>query len=83
MNIFKMINVNNGYLDKIEYSKIIEKARRFLIQKGRQNDGKIGYVQPISEKAISGQIIDVNSQANFGVGAFLLASSEYVRYIRN
>ena len=75
--------VNNGYLDKKEYSKVIDKAWRFLIQTAMQNDGKIGYVQPIGEKAIPGQIIDANSQANFGVGAFLLASCEYVRYIRN
>ena len=44
-------------------------------------DGKIGYVQPIGERAIPGQTVDANSQANFGVGAFLLAACEYVRYL--
>ena len=46
-----------------------------------QPDGKVGYVQPIGEKAIPGQVVDKNSQANFGVGAFLLAACEYHRYL--
>jgi hypothetical protein len=41
----------------------------------------VGYVQPIGERAIPGQTVDANSQANFGVGAFLLAACEYCRYI--
>lgn len=32
-------------------------------------------------KAIPGQVVDANSTANFGVGAFLLAACEYVRYL--
>ena len=75
--------VNHGYLNKNEYSNVIDKAWRYLTQIAMQNDGKIGYVQPIGEKAIPGQIVDTNSQANFGVGAFLLASCEYIRYIKN
>jgi rhamnogalacturonyl hydrolase YesR len=75
--------VNNGYLDINDYSKVIDKAWRYLTQIALQNDGKIGYVQPIGEKAIPGQIINADSQANFGVGAFLLASCEYIRYINN
>ena len=46
-----------------------------------QKDGRVGYVQPIGEKAIPGQIVDENSTAPFGVGAFLLAACEYVRYL--
>lgn len=46
-----------------------------------QKNGKIGYVQPIGEKAIPGQVVDADSEANFGVGAFLLAACEYVRYL--
>ena len=73
--------VNNGYLDKNEFSGVIDKAWRYLTQIALQNDGKIGYVQPIGEKAIPGQILNADSQANFGVGAFLLASCEYFRYL--
>jgi unsaturated rhamnogalacturonyl hydrolase len=46
-----------------------------------QPDGTLGYVQPIGEKAIPGQVVDKNSTANFGVGAFLLAASEMCRYL--
>ena len=46
-----------------------------------QPDGRIGYVQPIGEKAIPGQVVDANSTANFGVGAFLLAACEMVRFL--
>ena len=74
--------VNNGYLDKNEFRSVIDKAWRYLTQTAMQKDGKIGYVQPMGEKAIPGQIVDANSQANFGVGAFLLASCEYYRYIK-
>ena len=73
--------VNNGYLDKNEFSGVIDKAWRYLTQIALQNNGKVGYVQPIGEKAIPGQILNADSQANFGVGAFLLASCEYFRYL--
>ncbi len=33
------------------------------------------------KKAIPGQVINAKSTANFGVGAFLLAACEYVRYL--
>ena len=73
--------VNNGYLQKKEFAPVIEKAWRYLTETALQPDGKIGYVQPIGERAIPGQKVDANSQANFGVGAFLLAACEYYRYI--
>ena len=38
-------------------------------------------MQPIGEKAIPGQMINADSQANFGTGAFLLAACEYVRFL--
>ncbi len=46
-----------------------------------QEDGKVGYVQPIGERAIPGQTVDANSQANFGVGAMLLTTCEYDKYL--
>ena len=73
--------VNNGYLSKKEFAPAIEKAWNYLTTVALQKDGKIGYVQPIGERAIPGQTVDANSQANFGVGAFLLAACEYVRYL--
>ena len=75
--------VNNGYLNKKEFRPVIKKAWRYLTKTALQTDGRVGYVQPIGEKAIPGQVVDANSQANFGVGAFLLAACEYVRYLDN
>ena len=73
--------VNHGYLSKKEFSTTIDKAWHYLATIALQKDGKVGYVQPIGERAIPGQTVDANSQANFGVGAFLLAACEYVRYL--
>ena len=73
--------VNNGYLSKKEFAPTIEKAWNYLTNIALQKDGKVGYVQPIGERAIPGQTVDSNSQSNFGVGAFLLAACEYVRYL--
>ena len=73
--------VNNGYLSKREFAPVIDRAWRYLTETAMQADGRVGYVQPIGERAIPGQTVDANSQANFGVGAFLLAACEYRRYL--
>ena len=73
--------VNNGYLNKKEYKKVIDRAWTYLTETAVQPDGKVGYVQPIGERAIPGQTVDANSQANFGVGAMLLTACEYDKYL--
>jgi rhamnogalacturonyl hydrolase YesR len=73
--------VNHGYLQKKEFAPVIERAWKYLTETALQSDGKIGYVQPIGDRAIPGQVINADSQQNFGVGAFLLAACEYTRYI--
>ena len=73
--------INNGILDKATYLPVVERSWKYLSETALQPDGKIGYVQPIGEKAIPGQVVDVNSTADFGVGAFLLAASELVKYL--
>ena len=73
--------INNGLLDAAEYQPVVEKAWKYLSTIALQPDGKIGYVQPIGEKAIPGQVVDANSTSNFGVGAFLLAACERVRHL--
>jgi hypothetical protein len=60
---------------------VVEKAWTYLTTVALQPSGLVGYVQPIGERAIPGQIVDANSTSNFGVGAFLLAACEMVRYI--
>lgn len=72
--------VNNGILTKKQYSTTIKRAWNYLTKVALQKDGRIGYVQPIGERAIPGQTVNANSQSNFGVGAFLLAACEYSRY---
>lgn len=73
--------MNNGYLDVKEYAPVVKKSWAYLTTVALQPDGKIGYVQPIGERAIPGQVVDRNSTSNFGVGAFLLAACEMYRYL--
>jgi rhamnogalacturonyl hydrolase YesR len=73
--------INNGVLDKKEYLPTVQKAWQYLTTTALQPDGTLGYVQPIGEKAIPGQVVDKNSTSNFGVGAFLLAASEMHQYL--
>ena len=72
--------INHGYLNEAVYLPVVTKAWNYLTTVAMQKDGKLGYVQPIGERAIPGQTVDASSQANFGVGAFLLAASEMSRY---
>jgi len=74
--------INNGYLDKRTYFPAALKAWNYLSKIALQENGRVGYVQPIGEKAIPGQIVDANATANFGVGAFLLANCEMYRYLK-
>lgn len=70
--------INNGILDELVYLPVVNKAWKYLTEVALQPDGHIGYVQPIGEKAIPGQIVDADSTADFGVGAFLLAATELI-----
>lgn len=73
--------INNGLLDKAIYLPVVRKSWTYLTGTALQPDGAVGYVQPIGEKAIPGQVVDAKSTADFGVGAFLLAASEMVTFI--
>lgn len=73
--------INNGYLTEAKYKDAALKGWNYLKNTALQKDGRIGYVQPIGEKAIPGQVVDAKSTSNFGVGAFLLAACEYTRYL--
>lgn len=74
--------INNGLLDEATYRPTILRAWNYLCTVALRADGKLGYVQPIGERAIPGQTINEESTADFGVGAFLLAASEMTRYLR-
>ncbi len=73
--------VNNGYLRDEKYLDAALKGWDYLRNTALQKDGTVGYVQPIGEKAIPGQVVDAKSTSDFGTGAFLLAACEYVRHL--
>lgn len=73
--------INNGFLSETDYLPTVSKAWTYLTHTALQANGKVGYVQPIGDRAIPGQTINQDSQADFGVGAFLLASCEYYRWL--
>lgn len=74
--------INNGILPAKTYKPVAEKAWNYLATIALQEDGTVGYVQPIGEKAIPGQVVNQKSVTNFGTGAFLLAACEYYRSIK-
>ena len=76
-----MWGINNGFFEEDLYLPVVKKGWDYLSKTALQSDGKVGYVQPIGEKAIPGQVVNASSTSNFGVGAFLLASCEIYRYL--
>ena len=72
--------VNHGLLDRETYVPVIEKAWKYLTTVALQEDGSVGFVQPIGEKPDPTKTVDAHSQAIFGVGAFLLAACEHLRF---
>jgi rhamnogalacturonyl hydrolase YesR len=75
--------MNNGILARADYEDVALRGWRFLSETVLQPDGRVGYVQPIGERAIPGQVVDQNSTAPFGVGAFLLAGCEMARFLEH
>lgn len=73
--------LNNGYFKAADYEAVALRGWRFLSETALQADGQVGYVQPIGERAIPGQLVDRHSTAPFGVGAFLLAGCEMAAYL--
>lgn len=73
--------MNHGVLDKADYAAVALKGWHYLSTIALQPDGKLGYIQPIGERAIPGQLVDQNSTAPFGVGSFLLAAAEMSRFV--
>lgn len=73
--------INNGMLSEKEYLPVVIKSWYYLSTTALNDNGKVGYIQPIGERAIPGQQVDENSTADFGVGAYLLAASELYKYL--
>jgi unsaturated rhamnogalacturonyl hydrolase len=73
--------MNHGYLDRAEYTPVVAKSWQYLSKIALQPNGKVGYIQPIGERAIPGQVVNQESTGPFGVGAFLLAAAEMHRFV--
>lgn len=73
--------INNNLLDEATYKSVVDKSWKYLTEIALQEDGKLGYVQPIGERADQHKV-DAETSADFGVGAFLLAASEKVKYLK-
>ena len=71
--------INHGLLTRDAYLPAAQRGWRYLTTVALQADGKVGYVQPIGERAIPGQVVNQDSTAPFGVGAVLLAAAEMAR----
>ena len=71
--------IRNGILDELEYGETLERAWNYLSTIALQEDGTVGYIQPIGENASPNTIVKPTDYHDFGVGAYLLAASEMSR----
>jgi rhamnogalacturonyl hydrolase YesR len=70
--------INEGLIDKEKYKPIVTKSWQALVS-AVFADGKLGWVQPIGEnpKSVTAEMTEV-----YGVGAFLLAGTEMLNWVR-
>ena len=71
--------IRNGILDELEYGETLERAWNYLSTIALQEDGTVGYIQPIGENASPTTTVKATDYHDFGVGAYLLAASEMSR----
>ena len=71
--------INNGLLDRDLFEKPMVKAWKELTQYVNKQ-GRLGYVQPVGKDP---KPYDKDSWHEFGTGAFLLAASEYMKFLKN
>ncbi|WP_045316206.1 glycoside hydrolase family 88 protein [Lentzea aerocolonigenes] len=71
--------VRSGHLSATTYRPVAMKAWDGMLRTALQSNGRLGYVQGMGSQPSDHQPINRNDTANFGVGAFLLASSEVAK----
>ena len=71
--------IRNGILSELEYGATLERAWNYLTTIALQEDGTVGYIQPIGENASPNTTVKGTDYHDFGVGAYLLAASEMSR----
>jgi len=69
------VGIAQGWLDRETYEPIVNQAYRALVTTAVHADGTVGYIQGVGADPTSSQPVTANSNADFGVGAFLLAGS--------
>ncbi len=71
--------INSGLLDKEIYTPVVSSAWKALVS-AVHADGKLGWVQPIGQdpKLVTSDMTEV-----YGVGAFLLAGTEMIKFSKN
>src|SRR5574344_1782275 len=72
--------VNHKVLDECTYCPYIRRAWNYLTTIALQEDGSVGYMQPIGAAASENAQLYPSNVTNFGTGAFLLAACEMGRY---
>ncbi len=70
--------INNGFLDEETYLNAAVRGWGYLENVALQDDGLVGYVQPIGSNAT--QATPATTTQDFGVGAYLLACCEAARW---
>ena len=81
LNVFAYAwGINHGILDEKRYGQTLQRGWHYLTRVALQENGAVGYVQPIGSNAAPGTYISAGQTADFGVGAFLLAAAEMSRY---
>jgi rhamnogalacturonyl hydrolase YesR len=73
--------INDGILNRDEFAPIIEKAWKFLSQVAVQPDYSVGYVYDTPERQVLSYVPSPKTTTNYGTGCFLLAASEYAKYL--
>jgi rhamnogalacturonyl hydrolase YesR len=71
--------INNNILDRNTYLPTVLKGWKALTTIAVQPNGFLAYVQGVGSEPKSSQPVTINSTADFGVGAFLLAGTEIVK----
>ncbi|MFB6319419.1 glycoside hydrolase family 88 protein [Saccharicrinis sp. FJH54] len=70
--------INAGILDSATYYPVVQKAWNGLTTIALHDNGYVGYIQGVGSQPSSSQPVTFSSNADFGVGAFLMAGTEVV-----